>query len=217
MLCGERMKGVGRDSVLTGCFRPSLFCDWKRLPRFYAWTQSYSEKLQHAVLNRPENKSLITVSNHVAAMDDPLVIASLLPPGMLLDANGLRWTLCASDRCFKNPVTSAFFKYAKVLPVSRGDGIYQKGMDLAISKLKDLWRGGSTLFPEGSRSRNGGKTTMGSAKRGIEVMCLKSLDTRLLGLGLGRSVICAVNCGLIIRRRLGGSWRGPVENGWFFS
>lgn len=59
-------------------------------------------------------------------MDDPLVIASLLPPSMLLDANALRWTLCASDRCFKNPVTSAFFKYVKVLPVSRGDGIYQK-------------------------------------------------------------------------------------------
>ncbi|KAK4424618.1 Tafazzin [Sesamum alatum] len=123
-----------------------------------------AEKLQHAVLQRPENKSLITVSNHVAAMDDPLVIASLLPPGMLLDANGLRWTLCASDRCFKNPVTSAFFKYAKVLPVSRGDGIYQKGMDLAISKLN---RGGWVhIFPEGSRSRDGGKT-MGSAKRGI--------------------------------------------------
>lgn len=59
-------------------------------------------------------------------MDDPLVIASLLPPSMLFDANGLRWTLCASDRCFKNPVTSAFFKYVKVLPVSRGDGIYQQ-------------------------------------------------------------------------------------------
>ncbi|KAG6430373.1 hypothetical protein SASPL_108438 [Salvia splendens] len=123
-----------------------------------------AEKLQQVVLYRPENKSLITVSNHVASMDDPLVISSLLPPSMLFDANGLRWTLCASDRCFKNPVTSAFFKSVKVLPVSRGDGIYQKGMDLAISKLN---RGGWVhIFPEGSRSRNGGKT-MGSAKRGI--------------------------------------------------
>ncbi|GER34573.1 phospholipid/glycerol acyltransferase family protein [Striga asiatica] len=144
-----------------------------------------AEKLEHALLHRPENKPLLTVciipgpffmnaracivktekvSNHVAAMDDPLVIASLLPRSMLLDANGLRWTLCASDRCFKNPVTSAFFKYVKVLPVSRGEGIYQKGMDLAISKLN---RGGWVhIFPEGSRSRDGGKT-MGAAKRGI--------------------------------------------------
>ncbi|KAL2469151.1 Phospholipid/glycerol acyltransferase family protein [Forsythia ovata] len=123
-----------------------------------------AENLHQALLHRPENKALITVSNHVAAMDDPLIIASLLPPSMLLNAHSLRWTLCASDRCFRNPVTSAFFKYVKVLPVSRGDGIYQKGMDLAISKLN--CGGWVHIFPEGSRSRDGGKT-MGSAKRGI--------------------------------------------------
>ena len=66
------------------------------------------------------------MSNHVASVDDPFVIAALLPPRVLLDAQNLRWTLCASDRCFKNPVTSAFFQSVKVLPVSRGDGIYQK-------------------------------------------------------------------------------------------
>ncbi|XP_021898886.1 tafazzin, partial [Carica papaya] len=122
------------------------------------------EKLHDALLNRPKNKSLITVSNHVASMDDPLVIASLLPPRVLLDAQNLRWTLCASDRCFRNPVTSAFFRSVKVLPVSRGDGIYQKGMDMAISKLN--CGGWVHIFPEGSRSRDGGKT-MGSAKRGV--------------------------------------------------
>lgn len=66
------------------------------------------------------------VSNHVASMDDPLVISALLPPSVLMDAKKLRWTLCATDRCFKNPATSAFFRSVKVLPVSRGDGIYQK-------------------------------------------------------------------------------------------
>lgn len=75
---------------------------------------------------RADRFNSLQVSNHVAAMDDPLIIASLLPPSMLLNAHSLRWTLCASDRCFQNPVTSAFFKYVKVLPVSRGDGIYQK-------------------------------------------------------------------------------------------
>lgn len=68
----------------------------------------------------------LQVSNHVASVDDPFVIASLLPPRVLLDAQNLRWTLCATDRCFRNPVTSAFFRSVKVLPVSRGDGIYQK-------------------------------------------------------------------------------------------
>ena len=122
------------------------------------------EKLHSALLQRPKGKPLLTVSNHVASMDDPLVIASLLPPSVLLDARNLRWTLCATDRCFKNPVTSAFFRSVKVLPVSRGDGIYQEGMDLAISKLNH--GGWVHIFPEGSRSRDGGKT-MGSSKRGV--------------------------------------------------
>ncbi|KAJ8752475.1 hypothetical protein K2173_004763 [Erythroxylum novogranatense] len=122
------------------------------------------EKLYEALLRRPENKPLLTVSNHVASVDDPFVIASLLPPRVLLDAQNIRWTLCASDRCFKNPVTSTFFRCVKVLPVARGDGIYQKGMDMAIAKLNS--GGWVHIFPEGSRSRDGGKT-MGSAKRGV--------------------------------------------------
>jgi len=68
----------------------------------------------------------LQVSNHVAAMDDPFVIASLLPPSVMLEAQKLRWTLCATDRCFTNPILSTFFRSVKVLPVSRGDGIYQK-------------------------------------------------------------------------------------------
>ncbi|XP_074567388.1 uncharacterized protein LOC141824055 [Curcuma longa] len=122
------------------------------------------EKLHQAVKQRPEGKPLLTVSNHVAAVDDPLVIASLLPPSSLLNAHDLRWTLCATDRCFRNPLLSAFFHCLKVLPVSRGDGVYQKGMDSALSKLNN--GGWVHIFPEGSRSRDGGRT-MGAAKRGV--------------------------------------------------
>lgn len=64
----------------------------------------------------------------MASVDDPFVIAALLPPRVLFDAQNLRWTLCATDRCFSNPVTSAFFRTVKVLPVARGDGVYQKVM-----------------------------------------------------------------------------------------
>ncbi|KAI3975286.1 hypothetical protein MKX01_033526 [Papaver californicum] len=106
-----------------------------------------AEKLKKAVLQRQDGKSLITVSNHVASVDDPFVISALVPPSVLFDANGLRWTL----------LTSAFFRSVKVLPVSRGEGLYQKSMTM---------EGGFISFPEGSRSRDGGKT-IGSAKRGV--------------------------------------------------
>ncbi|KAJ1286961.1 hypothetical protein BS78_03G392700 [Paspalum vaginatum] len=123
-----------------------------------------AEKLHQALQGRPKGKPLLTVSNHVAAMDDPFVIASLLPPSVMLEAQKLRWTLCATDRCFTNPVLSTFFRSVKVLPVSRGDGIYQKGMDMALSKLNS--GGWVHIFPEGSRSRDEGKT-IAPAKRGV--------------------------------------------------
>uniref|UniRef100_A0A0E0CCK6 Phospholipid/glycerol acyltransferase domain-containing protein n=1 Tax=Oryza meridionalis TaxID=40149 RepID=A0A0E0CCK6_9ORYZ len=96
-----------------------------------------AEKLQQALQERPKGKPLLTVSNHVAAMDDPFVIASILPPSVMS---------------------------VKVLPVSRGDGIYQKGMDMALSKLNN--GGWVHIFPEGSRSKDGGKT-IAPAKRGV--------------------------------------------------
>ncbi|RZC80776.1 hypothetical protein C5167_043364 [Papaver somniferum] len=136
-----------------------------------------AEKLQKAVLQRQQGKSLITVSNHVASVDDPFVISALLPPSVLFDAHGLRWTLCASDRCFKNPVTSAFFRSVKVLPVSRGEGLYQKGMDMAIKKLNN--GGWVHIFPEGSRSRDGGKT-IGSAKRGVGRLVMDADNTPIV-------------------------------------
>ncbi|XP_040380087.1 uncharacterized protein LOC102720486 isoform X1 [Oryza brachyantha] len=123
-----------------------------------------AEKLQQALQERPKGKPLLTVSNHVAAMDDPFVIASILPPSVMLEAQKLRWTLCATDRCFTNPILSTFFRSVKVLPVSRGDGIYQKGMDMALSKLNS--GGWVHIFPEGSRSKDGGKT-IAPAKRGV--------------------------------------------------
>ena len=41
--------------------------------------------LEHmeAALQRPAGQALITVSNHVAAMDDPLVVSNVVPPQYL--------------------------------------------------------------------------------------------------------------------------------------
>lgn len=66
------------------------------------------------------------VCNHVASMDDPLVMAALLPPRLFLQPKSLRWTLCATDRCFTNAAFSAFFHSVKVLPLKRGAGLQQE-------------------------------------------------------------------------------------------
>lgn len=63
---------------------------------------------------RPAGQPLITVSNHVAAMDDPLLLAALTPFRSVFEPGGMRWSLCATDRCFKNGFMSAFFRAGQV-------------------------------------------------------------------------------------------------------
>eukprot|EP00894_Picocystis_sp_ML_P003037 jgi/Pico_ML_1/53554/g4084.t1 len=117
-----------------------------------------AEHLNQALLHRKQGQALITVSNHVAAMDDPLVSAAIVPPEVIFDRDQLRWTLCATDRCFKSPMVSSFFRTVKVLPVERGAGLEQAGMQVAYSRIQ---RGDWVhIFPEGTRSKDGsiGKT-----------------------------------------------------------
>ncbi|CAI5975335.1 unnamed protein product [Closterium sp. NIES-65] len=85
-----------------------------------------AHKLTNAIAHRPPGTPLLTVANHVAAMDDPLVMAAVVPPSLMLARPAsLRWTLCASDRCFSSPLLSAFFTSLRALPVERGGGIQQ--------------------------------------------------------------------------------------------
>jgi monolysocardiolipin acyltransferase len=85
-----------------------------------------ADKMQPAVFQRQPGQPLITVSNHTAAVDDPFVISSVLPPHKLLNANNLRWTLCATEKCFSSKATSAFFRSVKVLPLTKGHGVFQE-------------------------------------------------------------------------------------------
>lgn len=44
-----------------------------------------------AALARESGRPLITVSNHVASMDDPLVMSTILPPSVYSSPEQLRW------------------------------------------------------------------------------------------------------------------------------
>ncbi|KAH9994343.1 acyltransferase-domain-containing protein [Russula compacta] len=89
-------------------------------------------------LNSPERQSgrgVITVSNHLSTLDDPLTWG-ILPARMYLHSDLTRWTLGASEIIFTNPVFSAFFRKGQVIETFRGAGIYQPAVDVAIEKLR---------------------------------------------------------------------------------
>ncbi|KAH9051590.1 acyltransferase-domain-containing protein [Lactarius deliciosus] len=100
-------------------------------------------------LNSPERQNgqgLVTVSNHLSTLDDPLTWG-ILPARMYLQSHMTRWTLGASDIMFTNPVFSAFFRKGQVLETFRGTGVYQPAIDTAIEKLRaGAW---IHLFAEG--------------------------------------------------------------------
>lgn len=69
-------------------------------------------------MSRPDSQGLVTVSNHTAALDDPLVLSALMPLESMPRPADFRWGTCATDRCFKGPLMAAFFRAGKVSQLS---------------------------------------------------------------------------------------------------
>ncbi|KAK3219130.1 hypothetical protein Dsin_013100 [Dipteronia sinensis] len=108
-----------------------------------------ADTLIHLVRSRPPGVPLITVSNHMSTLDDPVMWGFKGFPTS--DANLARWALAAEDICFKNSLLSYFFRLGKCIPITRGGGIYQEHMTEALERLTD----GAWLhtFPEGKVSQ----------------------------------------------------------------
>ncbi|KAF2634746.1 hypothetical protein P280DRAFT_210124 [Massarina eburnea CBS 473.64] len=84
-------------------------------------------------------RGLITVSNHISVMDDP-IIWGILPLPYILNPSNLRWGLGSYDLCFTNKGLSTFFTFGQVLPThrtahSQHGGLFQPTITQAIRLL----------------------------------------------------------------------------------
>ncbi|KAI1261211.1 hypothetical protein F5Y18DRAFT_402945 [Xylariaceae sp. FL1019] len=101
--------------------------------------QRFLEVLDQRKDIEKRERGLITVSNHVSIVDDPL-IWGVLPFNYGFSPSNLRWSLGAHDICFKNRPLNALFTSGQVLPTHRlqhsdHGGLFQPTMTQAIRLL----------------------------------------------------------------------------------
>ncbi|PGG95562.1 hypothetical protein AJ79_09981 [Helicocarpus griseus UAMH5409] len=86
-------------------------------------------------------RGLITVSNHISVMDDPLMWGTIpLLNGRAFGSFNRRWAFGSHDICYSNRALSAFFALGQVLPTHRGlhsvyGGLFQPTITQAIRLL----------------------------------------------------------------------------------
>ncbi|KAI8913940.1 Tafazzin [Powellomyces hirtus] len=131
-------------------------------------THSYNkERLFKTVLERSD-RPLITVANHSSVLDDP-GMWGILPFSILTHKKRMRWSLGAKEICFSTSLTAWFFASGRVIPIVRGDGIYQPAMNLAVEKLND--NGWVHIFSEGRVNQD---STMLPFRWGIARLIMES-------------------------------------------
>jgi len=129
--------------------------------------------LLHALESQERNngRGIVTVSNHISTLDDP-VTWGVLPPRCYFNSRLTRWTLGASDIMFTNPLYSTFFRMGQTIETFRGKGIYQPAVDTAIDMLNQgcwihLYSEGKVCQPNTYAHDADGNATLSRFKWGI--------------------------------------------------
>jgi monolysocardiolipin acyltransferase len=110
-----------------------------------------------------QGRGLVTVSNHVTAVDDPGVVATLIDAKNFATPGNMRWQMCATDRCFKVRALLPFFRAGRILPVLRGGGTSHHFVDDVVRKVEEgEW---VHVFPTGKRDPD--SRSLGPLKPGV--------------------------------------------------
>ena len=148
------------------------------------------DHLLRAMATKRPNQGLITVSNHTSVIDDPALLASIVPASWcLLGGVKARWGTCTEEHCFKNRLLSTFFGAGQILPIRRGAGLEQDFLRVALRKVQEgRW---FHFFPEGKTEAHtqclGGRTDPDEVK-----------EKGLLKWGVGKVIAHAVPTPVVV-------------------
>ncbi|KAF9988505.1 hypothetical protein BGZ75_009279 [Mortierella antarctica] len=92
-------------------------------------------------------RPILTVTNHSSTADDPLLWGALPWKCYWQPTRTIRYALGAQELCYPNEPVGAFFRFGQIVPIIRGNGIYQPAIDKSINLLRSgKW---VHIFPEG--------------------------------------------------------------------
>jgi hypothetical protein len=105
-----------------------------------------ADEFNAAASARTPGRGLLSVTNHLSTLDDPIT-ACMLAPDAMKDPALMRWVPCAEDICFGSAPAASIFYLGRALPLRRGAGLHQSG----LTRLQSLLRAGEWvhIFPEG--------------------------------------------------------------------
>ncbi|KAG8499141.1 hypothetical protein CXB51_005545 [Gossypium anomalum] len=111
------MEWAGREKHMRGIPRKMVFLAVGAFAKAVATLLNTTsvhnaDTLIRLVRSRPPGIPLLSVSNHMSTLDDPLLWG--FKGFSSLDANLARWVLSAEDICFKNYALTYFFRLGKV-------------------------------------------------------------------------------------------------------
>ncbi len=96
------------------------------------------------------DRGLLTYSNHVSRLDDPLLVSNFGLADLPYDR--MRWVAADALKLFSSKPSSFLFSAGKCVPIVRGGGLDQPGLHFLSQHLRDgAW---VHIFPEGGASRD---------------------------------------------------------------
>ncbi|RJP82430.1 MAG: 1-acyl-sn-glycerol-3-phosphate acyltransferase [Candidatus Zixiibacteriota bacterium] len=101
-------------------------------------------------------------SNHVSMLDDAFVGPLVFMPRALWHFRFIPWHLPEKKNFFRGPFFSWLMRASRCVPITRGKGVFQPGMERMIRLLRqgDV----AYVYPEGTRTRTG---EIGKGKIGV--------------------------------------------------